>query len=265
MDYLQSFWLAALQGFTEFLPISSSGHLILVPRMLGWSDQGLAFDVAVHVGTLIAVLFYFRTDIRWIVRDCWLQLKGQPQTDSSRLGWMILLAALIIIPFAVFLESWIEGNMRSVAAVAATTVFFGLLLGFADKTGTQARTMDSLRWKDALIIGVAQVLALFPGTSRSGITITAGLLLGLNRQTAARFSFLLAIPVIVFAGVWESWNLVHSPQTVHWGELIFSVGVAAIVALLSIHFFLRFIDKFGLIPFVIYRVILGVALLVFYT
>ena len=257
MEYLQTFYLAILQGITEFLPISSSGHLILMPALMGWKDQGLVFDVAVHVGTLIAVVIYFWSDLKQIVWDCIRVLGGAQETQYSRLGWMVALASLMIAPIGMLLDSWIEGNLRSATAVAIATMLFGLFLGLADLTGKKERDIHSLEWKDAIVIGLSQILALIPGTSRSGITITAGLMLGLSREAASRFSFLLAIPVIMFAGLWEARKLAVEEAAVNLGPLIFAVLVSAIVAYLCIHWFLRFVNRIGMIPFVIYRVFLG--------
>jgi undecaprenyl-diphosphatase len=253
--------LAIVQGLTEFLPISSSGHLILVPSFLQWDDQGLQFDVAVHFGSLIAVCVYFRNDIVGMLKGSFEILGGKINTPYSR---MVLALALGTIPAAMaglLLAGWIEEHLRSPIVVASTLSGYGLLLAFADRIGRKERVVADVRVKDALLIGLAQALALVPGTSRSGITITAGLLLGLRRQDAARFSFLLAVPVILLAAIYEGGKLILSDAAVAWNELGFAALVSAIVAYLSIDFFMRFVNRIGLLPFAIYRVILAAVIL----
>lgn len=261
MDWLHAFWLACVQGLTEFLPISSSGHLALIPSVFGWEDQGLAFDVAVHVGTLVAVLVYFRKDIFLILRDWLKSLVGGPVTEHSRLAWCIAFASIMVGLAGVLFESVVEHKLRNPIFIAAATIIFGVFLGLADCYGAKTRKIDSINWKDVLFIGAAQALALIPGTSRSGITISAGLMMGLDREASARFSFLLAIPVIIMAGIWQVRGVANEEGSVNWGLLLFATAVAALVAIVCIHFFLRYLQKFGLIPFAIYRVVLGVILL----
>jgi undecaprenyl-diphosphatase len=253
--------LALLQGLTEFLPISSSAHLILMPRLLGWQDQGLAFDVAVHVGTLAAVVIYFRHDINRLLL-AWLQSCVRRQlTDDARLAWFVLLGTLPVALAGLLLHDFIETWLRSPLVIALATIGFGLLLGVADWRGRQQRSESGLRLSDVVWIGLAQALALIPGTSRSGITMTAGLALGLTRSAAARFSFLLSVPVIIMAGGYETLKLLQQAGPVAWGDLVLGTGVAAASAYLCIHLFLRLIERVGMLPFVIYRVLLGVLLL----
>ena len=260
-DYFQALWLALLQGLTEFLPVSSSGHLVLLPWLTGWPDQGLGFDVAVHVGTLLAVLVYFRRDVRTILTDWGRSITGHPPTPHSKLAWSILIATLITGLAGFVFEDTVTRLLRAPLPVAAATLGFGVLLGLADYLGPKRRNIDTLRWRDAVVIGCAQALALIPGTSRSGITISAGLLLGLTREAAARFSFLMAIPVIMLAGLWQTRALIHGGVPVRWGVLVFATAVSAVVAFGCIHWFLGFLRSHSLLPFVIYRVVLGVILL----
>ena len=260
-DYIHAFWLAALQGVTEFLPVSSSGHLVLLPHLLGWRDQGLAFDVAVHVGTLLAVLVYFRKDIGLILVHWLRSLSGGPATAYSRLAWAIAWATVMVGVAGLLLEAVVNRWLRAPLPVAAATIGFALLLGWADRAGARRRRIDDIGWRDVLVIGSAQVLALVPGTSRSGITITAGLAMGLTREDAARFSFLLAIPVIALAGAWQARHLVGPDAAVPWGVLAFATLVSAGVAFACIHWFLGYLRRFSLMPFVIYRVALGIILL----
>ena len=256
--------LALLQGLTEFLPISSSAHLILLPSLLGWEDQGLAFDVAVHVGTLSAVVAYFRVEILTLTRDWSRSLITRRTQGDSRLAWAVLLGTIPVGIAGLLLGDIVETSLRSTTVIALATIVFGLLLWWADARGARTRDEHSLRWKDVLIIGVAQAVALIPGTSRSGITMTAGLMLGLSRQAAARFSFLLSIPVIVLAGGLETIKLARADIAVDWNALIIGTVVSAVSAYLCIHFFLKLLERMGMWPFAVYRLILGGVLLGFF-
>jgi len=264
MDTLQTVLLALLQGLTEFLPISSSAHLILLPRLLGWGDQGLAFDVAVHVGTLLAVVLYFRHDVQRLFA-AWLHscLERRMSADA-RLAWLVLLGTVPVAVAGLLLHDVIETYLRSPLVIALTTIGFGILLGLADWRGRQSRSEIALTVSDVIWIGLAQALALVPGTSRSGITMTAALALGLTRSAAARFSFLLSIPVILMAGGFESLKLVQQLEPVDWGSILLGTAIAAASAYLCIHFFMRLIERVGMLPFVIYRLLLGAFLLVLF-
>ena len=262
MDSLQIIILALIQGITEFLPISSSGHLILPAQLLGWQDQGLAFDVAVHIGTLVAVVGYFRKDLMNIAFDWLGSLAGKGKTVNSRLGWYLIFATLPAVLFGFALKAvGLDEAMRTVAVIAGTTLIFGALLGYADLKGKRVQPLEKLSFKQAMIIGFAQALALIPGTSRSGITMTAALMLGLTREAAARFSFLLSIPVILGAGLLLVLDLLQDTATIDWNVLFSGAAVAAVSAWICIHYFLSFINRIGLMPFVVYRFILGALLL----
>ena len=260
MDALHAIFLALLQGLTEFLPVSSSAHLILLPRLLGWEDQGLAFDVAVHVGTLSAVVLYFRQELVTMTRDWFQSLLTRKNTANSRLAWAVLWGTIPVGLAGLLLKGFIENNLRSELVIAAATIGFGLLLWWADAKGRGKRDEYSLRISDIFIIGVAQALALIPGTSRSGATMTAGLMLGLSRQAAARFSFLLSIPVIVLAGGLLTIDLIQQPGLVDWRAITIGTVTSAIAAYLCIHVFLKILERIGMLPFVIYRLGLGVLL-----
>jgi len=261
VDFLQAFLLALIQGITEFLPISSSAHLILVPRFLGWPDQGLAFDVAVHLGTLMAVLWYFREELVAIAAAWLASLVGREHDAAyARLGWSLLLATLPLIIAGPLLAGFVETVLRSPLVIAAATAFFGLLLWVADRRPDQVSADSDITLRMAMIVGLAQVLALIPGTSRSGITMTAGLALGLDRTTAARFSFLLSIPAIAGASVFEFADLAASPAPVDWGVLGVGLAVAAVSAWLCIKAFIAFVQRIGMLPFVVYRLALAVVL-----
>ena len=261
LDPLQLIVLALVQGLTEFLPISSSAHLILVPAFTDWPDQGLAFDIAVHLGTLIAVVGYFRERVaRLIIAGARAPFVRAPDTDG-RLAWLLVLATVPVGLAGLLLKDFIESDLRGVAVIGAASIGFGLLLWWADRRDPEVRNEDTLGWRGALLIGAFQALALIPGTSRSGITITAGLMLGLDRAAAARFSFLLAIPVIVLSGLLQTIDLVTQAAPVPWGALAAGTALAAASAWLCIHLFLRYIERIGMGPFVIYRVALGAVLL----
>ncbi len=262
MENIHILLLALVQGITEFLPISSSAHLILAPKIFGFSDQGLAFDVAVHVGSSLAVTSYFRKDLFLIIRDFLASLsRSEDKTEHSHMGWMIILSTIPIIIFGLALRSFVEENMRTALMIAIPTIFFALLLYWYDLEGRKDRHESSIAWKDALVIGLFQALAIFPGTSRSGITITAGLMLGLSRRAASRFSFLMAIPAIIMSGILVTYGLLTSGAPTIWDELLLGAALSFVAAYLCIHLFLQFIEKVGMLPFVIYRLILGVALI----
>lgn len=259
MDTWHTIALALIQGLTEFLPISSSAHLILPSELLGWPDQGLAFDVSVHVGTLIAVLVYFRHEVLAIVRGFFVRITGGPASTDSRMAFALIIGTIPAGIAGVLFEHAVETTLRSEAVIATTTIVFGLLLGVADRYFRHGRKEVTLT--TAVVVGFAQALALIPGTSRSGITMTAGLALGLSRSEAARFSFLLSIPIIVAAGLLKSLELVEQQAVVAWGELALAVLVSAGSAYLCIHWFLKLLERIGFMPFVIYRLLLGVALI----
>ena len=265
MDLIQIIVLALVQGLTEFLPISSSAHLILVPVLTGWQDQGLAFDVAVHVGTLTAVVYYFRHEIASMFMAWTGSVAGKGVSPDARLAWAVILGTIPAALSGLLFKDAIETHLRSPLVIATTTILFGLLLWAADAWGRRHRDEHQLGWKDVLIIGIAQALALIPGTSRSGATMTAGLALGLSRKAAARFSFLLSIPIILLAGGYLTLQLIQSTDAVDWTVLILGTVLSAISAYLCIHFFLKLLDRIGMLPFVIYRILLGIFLFWMFT
>ncbi len=264
MDILHIIALALLQGLTEFLPISSSAHLILLPKLVDWVDQGLAFDVAVHLGTLTAVVGYFRHELRDMTRAWFASLNGAGRNRDANLVWALIYATLPVAAVGFLGSDFIETHLRSPRVIALATIGFGLLLWWADARGARVRDEHSITWKDIVVIGIAQALALIPGTSRSGITMTAGLMLGLNRAAAARFSFLLSIPVILLAGGYETFKLIRMDDAVDWTALLLGAIVSALSAYLCIHLFLKLLDRMGFLPFVIYRLGLGVVLLLMF-
>ncbi len=265
MSIIEIIVLALIQGLTEFLPISSSAHLILPSQILGWQDQGLAFDVAVHVGTLGAVVLYFRKEVVDILGAWFKSFGSQGATDDSKLGWWIIVGTIPAAILGLIFKDLIELYLRSAWVIAVTTILFGLLLWYADAKGKQTKTIYQLNWKSALMIGMAQAMAMIPGTSRSGITMTAGLMLGMNKQSAARFSFLLAIPVILMMGLYYTIELALGDHIVEWNTLMLGAGLSFISAYACIFFFLKVIERMGMMPFVIYRLLLGLGLIVFLT
>ena len=263
MDIIQIIVLALVQGLTEFLPISSSAHLILVPILTGWEDQGLAFDVAVHVGTLSAVVFYFRREISTMFLAWLASLKGR-HSEDSRLAWGVLIGTVPVGIVGLLFKDYIADNLRTELVIAITTILFALLLWYADWSGKRARDEHTLGWKDIIIIGCAQAVALIPGTSRSGITITAGLMLGLTAKASARFSFLLSIPVIVLAGGLETLDYLQVASASDINDLLIGALISGVSAYLCISVFLKLLEHMGMTPFVIYRLILGAVLLSLY-
>lgn len=262
IDWWQAVVLALVQGFTEFLPISSSAHLVLPPLLFDWPDQGLAFDVAVHVGTLSAVVIYYRDDL-WRMAGAWLgSLAGGGASEDSRLVWYLALATVPAGLVGVLGGDFIEARLRTLPVIATTTLVFGLLLAVADRAARRHGARRRLNLPVALLVGLSQALAPVPGVSRSGVTMTAALLLGLGRQAAARFSFLLSIPIIASAGALKAWELASADVPARWDLLLLGAGLSGITAYLCIALFLRLLDRVGLMPFVYYRVLLALLLFV---
>jgi undecaprenyl-diphosphatase len=260
MNLLQAIVLAVVQGVSEFLPISSSGHLILVPHFFGWPDQGLAFDVAVHVGTLLAVLIYFRRTIVALL-TAWIgSIVRRVPSRESRLAWQLLVATVPVGLAGLLFDDYIEEHLRRPEFVAGTLALFGLLMYAVDRLARSGRDEYSLSWAQAGLIGVAQALALMPGTSRSGITITAGRLTGLTRSAAARFSFLLAVPGIAAAGGYEGLKLVTGAAPVDWVPMLVGMVCSALAGIVCIHVMIRFIERMGLLPFTVYRLLVALVI-----
>ncbi|MBY5993704.1 undecaprenyl-diphosphate phosphatase [Ferrimonas balearica] len=263
MDPIQAIVLAIIQGLTEFLPISSSAHLILPAQMFGWEDQGLAFDVVTHAGTLAAVILYFRKDIANLLSHWLVSFTGE-HSEYSRQAWLIILATIPAGLAGLMFNDVISTSLRSTTVIATTTLVFGLLMWYADANPSQQKELKDITWQLALLIGLAQALALIPGTSRSGATITAALLLGLTRLSAARFSFLLSIPITLAASGYESLGLLKNPEPVDWLPLTLGAVVAFFSAYACIHLFLKAIGRMGLMPFVVYRLALAGILFAFF-
>lgn len=268
LDTLQAAILALIQGITEFLPISSSAHLVLPSFLLGWPDQGLAFDTTLHLASLTAVIFHFRRDVIRLSSAAWQQLTAGRATDDAHTFWCLLIASLPIIPLGFMSRNLVEAQLRDPLVIAAATILFGLLLAFADRRYKGGKPARELTLSSALGIGLAQCLALVPGTSRAGITMTMALLSGFSREAAARISFLISIPAISGAACIKLIDLARSPvaesTSLSLVHLATGFVVAGLSAYLCIRLFLEFISRISFLPFVIYRLALGSLLLVLF-
>ncbi|WP_417828394.1 undecaprenyl-diphosphate phosphatase [Thalassospira sp.] len=253
--------LAVVQGITEFLPISSSGHLVLAPAITGSADQGLLVDVAVHVGTLAAVLIYFWRDVFAMIGG-FVRLFTGRINPGARLAIHIVLATIPVIAVGFYLKvSGIEEQLRSIEIIAWTTLGFGILLWIADKVGMTINRLEHMRWGGALFIGLAQVLALVPGTSRSGITMTAARFMGYERSDAAQFSMLMSIPVILGAGLLAGIDLHQAGDIALTEDILLAAGLSFATALVAIAVLMNWLKRSSFTPFVIYRILLGGGLL----
>lgn len=259
MSLIQIIVLSLIQGLTEFLPVSSSAHLILGSRVFSWPDQGLVFDVATHLGTLLAVLVYFRKDL-WGMLTPWFRASDHDEA-SRKLGLTLVIASIPAIVAGWLLHGWVESALRDIRVIAFSTIGFGLLLWWAEARFARHKLLQDMNMKSGIIIGLAQVLALVPGTSRSGITITMGRMLGFSADSAARFSFLLSIPVIAAAGGYGLLRMVWHEAAIDWSQFGLAVALSALAGWLCIAAFLALLQRVGLLPFVIYRLALGGALL----
>jgi undecaprenyl-diphosphatase len=267
MSIIQLIVLALIQGITEFLPISSSGHLALVPALTGWQDQGNLIDVAAHIGTLAAVLMYFRKDTKGLTLAAIGAVGITParravgNTIYSKLFWYLVIATIptVIIGLA-FKATGFDETIRLPHTIAASSIVFGIILYVADKRGSVQKSIDNMAIKPALLIGLAQVLALIPGTSRAGITMTAGRWLGFNRIDAARFSMLLSIPTIFAAGVLGIKDILESGNAIIWQDALIVAGLSCVTAMAAIHILMKWLERATMTIFVIYRVLLGVIL-----
>jgi undecaprenyl-diphosphatase len=259
--------LGIVQGLTEFLPISSNAHVRIVGELLGiGADPGARFTAIIQLGTEAAVVVYFAADLWRIISRWFLALFGRiPRNDpDAKMGWFIILGSLPIVILGLIFQTAIETTLRSLWVIAISLIIFGILLGVADRVGEKKRRLKDLTLPHAAIYGGAQALALIPGVSRSGGTITAGLFLGYERRAAARYSFLLAIPAVLGSGFYELYKSIKDPTTEVFGatETAASTGIAFVVGLLVIVFFMNYISKHSFLPFVIYRLLLGGALIV---
>jgi undecaprenyl-diphosphatase len=258
MTTLHAVVLGLVQGATEFLPVSSSGHLVLVPALLGWPDQGLAFDAAVHLGTAGALLCYFAAEL---ARLAWGL--GQGHQEDRRLALAVVVGTIPAGVAGLLLERTVEAHLRSTSVIALSTIVWGIVLWWADRHAARARVRDlrGVGIPRALAVGLAQVLALVPGTSRSGITLSAGLLAGLDRSTAARFAFLLGLPLTAGAGFLKTATLARSPGAGQLEPLVAAIATSFIAGLAAIWFLVGYLRRRTLAPFVAYRLVLGAIVL----
>ena len=266
MDLIQSIIIGLLQGLTEFPPISSSGHILILPAILGWEDPGAAFTAVIQLGTELAVLLYFRKDLWGIARD-WTGALFRPELRGElnvRMGWYLVAATIPIAILGLAFEDQIETAARNLWLAASMLIVFGIVLGLADRFGKRSRDVSQLSFRDGVLIGFAQSLALIPGVSRSGATISAGLALGLERAAAARFSFLLAVPAVVLSGFFQLYGILSGEEAV--GEPLVNVAVATVVAFVTgyavIAWFLKYLANHSYGIFVGYRILLGAGVLI---
>jgi undecaprenyl-diphosphatase len=265
LSIVQAIVLGVVQGLTEFLPISSSGHLRIVPAFLGWDDPGAAFTAVIQLGTMAAVLLYFRDDL-WRIARAWLASLRDPAqrgTLDARLGWYLIFGTIPISVFGVAFKDQIENGARDLYLIGTTLIVFGLVLLVADRLARRDRDLETIDRRDAIAIGFAQALALVPGVSRSGATMSAGLLLGFDRVSAARFSFLLSVPAVVLSGLYELKDVVNGTAegAVGVGPTAVATVMAFITGYASIALLLRYLTTHTFGVFIAYRIVLGAAVL----
>ena len=264
IELLKAVVLGVIQGLTEFLPISSSAHLRIFPELFGWGDPGAAFTAVIQIGTELAVLIYFRKDI-WRIGTAWLRSLVKPEyrgTLDARMGWFIIVGSLPIVVLGVLLKDLIERDFRNLWIIGCTLIVMGIVLGVADRVGRTDRALTKITLKDALLMGGAQALALIPGVSRSGATISMGRFLGFEREAATRFAFLLAIPAVVGAGLFELKEIPHGHNDFGWGPTITATVVSFVVGYAAIAWLLRYVSTRSYTPFVLYRIALGAGTLI---
>lgn len=266
MSWLQVAVLAVVQGLTEFLPVSSSGHLAIVSQLFFDDDAGASFTAVTQLGTELAVLVYFAKDIRRILVSWFAGLRNAARRDSDYwLGWWVIIGTIPICVLGLLFKDQIRGGVRNLWIVAIALIVFSVVIAAAEYFGKQTRQVEQLTWKDAVIVGLAQCLALVPGVSRSGATISAGLFLGQSREVAARFGFLLAIPAVLASGLFslpDAFAPVTEGMSATGPQLIVSIVIAFVVGYAAVAWFLKFLVRHGMYWFVGYRVILGVVVLI---
>ncbi len=262
-DLLKAVVLGTIQGLTEFLPISSSAHLRIFPELFGWGDPGAAFTAVIQIGTELAVLIYFRKDIARIA-TAWLRSLVKPEYRGhldARMGWFIIAGSLPIVILGVLLKDLIEQDFRSLWIIGSTLIVLGIVLGVADRIGANDKQIKQMTLRDALLMGGAQALALVPGVSRSGATLSMGRLLGYEREAATRYAFLLAIPAVVGAGLFELKEIPGGDNSFGWGPTLVATVVSFLVGYAAIAWLLRYVTTHSYTPFVLYRIALGSATL----
>ena len=263
-DFFEALVLGTIQGLTEFLPISSSAHLRIFPEMFGWGDPGAAFTAVIQIGTELAVLIFFRHDI-WRIGSMWVRSLFKPEYRGhldARMGWFIIIGSLPIVLLGVALKDVIEKDFRSLWIIGSALIVLGIVLGIADRVSRSDKQIKQMSLRDAVLMGLAQACALVPGVSRSGATISMGRFLGYEREAATRYAFLLAIPAVVGAGLFELKEIPHGDNTYGWGPTILATVVSFVVGYAAIAWLLRYVSTRSYTPFVLYRVALGAAVLI---
>ncbi|WP_193605817.1 undecaprenyl-diphosphate phosphatase [Nocardioides dongkuii] len=258
-DFLKAVVLGTIQGLTEFLPISSSAHLRIFPELFGWGDPGAAFTAVIQIGTELAVLIYFRHDI-WRIGSTWTRSLVRPELRGeldARMGWFIIIGSLPIVLLGIALKDVIEEDFRSLWVIGTALVVLGVVLGIADRMSRSNKQIRQITLRDAVLMGLAQACALVPGVSRSGATISMGRFLGYEREAATRYAFLLAIPAVVGAGLYELKEIPHGDNSYGWGPTIVATVVSFVVGYAAIAWLLRYVSTRSYTPFVLYRVALG--------
>lgn len=264
IEFLKAVFLGVLQGLTEFLPISSSAHLRIFPELFGWGDPGAAFTAVIQIGTELAVLIYFRKDI-WRIATMWLRslVKAEYRGHAdARMGWYIIIGSMPIVVLGILLKDLIENDFRNLWVIGTTLIVLGVILGIADRMSRSDKTLKDVGVREAVLLGAAQAAALIPGVSRSGATISMGRFLGFDRETATRFAFLLAIPAVVGAGLFELKEIPHGHNDFGWGPTLTATVVSFVVGYAAIAWLLRYVSTKSYTPFVIYRVALGAFVLI---
>jgi undecaprenyl-diphosphatase len=263
-EIIKAIVLGVVQGLTEFLPISSTAHLRIVPALFGWEDPGAAFSAVIQIGTMLAVVIYFLKDLIKIYQRVLLNLfKGKFITDlDSKIGWYIIIGTIPVGVFGLLLENLIENQFRSLYVIIFSLIFFALLLAIAEKVSKQKFDISQITLLKALIVGIAQAFALIPGASRSGVTITGGLFAGFNRETAARFSFLLSVPAVLLSGLYEFYKIFPELTQTSALSLIVATAFSFLSGIFAIEFLLRYLRTHSTFVFIWYRIGLGILLLI---
>lgn len=259
VDLLKAVFLGLLQGLTEFLPISSSAHLRIFPELFGWGDPGAAFTAVIQIGTELAVLLYFRKDI-WRIFSAWSRSLFRAEYRGhldARMGWFIIIGSVPIVVLGILLKDVIERDFRNLWVIGTTLIVLGIILGVADRVSRDDRTIKQISLRDAVLMGLAQAAALVPGVSRSGATISMGRFLGYEREAATRYAFLLAIPAVIGAGLFELKEIPHGDNAYGWGPTIVATVVSFVVGYAAIAWLLRYVSTRSYLPFVVYRIGLG--------
>ncbi|HET7328936.1 MAG TPA: undecaprenyl-diphosphate phosphatase [Nocardioidaceae bacterium] len=263
LDFFKAVVLGLLQGLTEFLPISSSAHLRIFPELFGWEDPGAAFTAVVQIGTELAVLVYFRHDI-WRIASTWVRALFRPELrgeTDARMGWFIIVGSVPIVVLGITLQDVIERDLRNLWIIGTTLIVLGVVLGISERVGRRTRPIEKLTIRDAVLLGLAQACALVPGVSRSGATISMGLFLGYDRAAATRYAFLLAIPAVVGAGLYELPDIPGGDNTYGVAPTLVATVVSFVVGYAAIAWLLRYVSTHSYLPFVVYRILLGGAVL----